>query len=62
MIPYTNLHPSEYTQRLRYYPFAVFLDRCDGSCNNLNDLSQNYGFQTNRRFKSKRVQHDYMNN
>ena len=28
-----NLHPNEYTQGLRYYPFAV------GSCNTLNDLS-----------------------
>ena len=34
-----NLHPSEYTQGLRYYPFAVNLDICVGSCNTLNDLS-----------------------
>ena len=33
-----NLHPNECTQGLRYYPFAVNLGRCDGSCNNLNDL------------------------
>ena len=25
-----NLHPNEYTQGLRYYPFAVNLDRCMG--------------------------------
>ena len=36
-----NLHVNEYTQALPYYPFAVFLDRCIGSCNtlNFNDLS-----------------------
>ena len=34
-----NLHPSKYSQKFHYYPFAVKLDRCDGSCNNLNDLS-----------------------
>ena len=34
-----NLHPDEYTQGLRYYPFAVNLDRCVGSCNALNDFS-----------------------
>ena len=34
-----NLHPKEYTQELHYYPFAVNLDRCVGSCNTLNDLS-----------------------
>ena len=34
-----NLHPNEYTQGLRYYPFPVKLDRCAGSCHTLNDLS-----------------------
>ena len=34
-----NLHPNEYTQELRYYPFAVNLERCVESCNILNDLS-----------------------
>ena len=34
-----NLHPSEYSQELHYYPFAVNLDRCVGSCNTINDLS-----------------------
>ena len=33
-----NLHPNEYRQELHYYPFAVKLDRCVGSCNTLNDL------------------------
>ena len=34
-----NLHPSKYSQEFHYYPFAVKLDRCVGSCNTLNDLS-----------------------
>ena len=34
-----NLHPNEYRQEFHYYPFAVELDRCVGSCNTLNDLS-----------------------
>ena len=28
---FTNLHPNEYSQGLRYYPFAFNLDRCMGS-------------------------------
>ena len=28
-----NLHPNEYSQEFQYYPFAVKLDRCVGSCN-----------------------------
>ena len=34
-----NLHPNEYSQEFHYYPFAVKLDRFDGSCNAPNDLS-----------------------
>ena len=34
-----NLHPNEYSQELRNYLFAVNLDRCTGSCNTLDDLS-----------------------
>ena len=34
-----NLNCNEYTRGLRYYPFAVNLDRCVRSCNTLNDLS-----------------------
>ena len=34
-----NLHSKKYSQELHYYPFAVKLDRCIGSCNTLNDLS-----------------------
>ena len=33
-----NLHPSEYSQK-HYYPIAVSLDRCVGSYNTLDDLS-----------------------
>ena len=33
-----NLHPNEYSQEFHYYPFAVKLDRCVGSCNTLNGL------------------------
>ena len=34
-----NLHPIEYSQDFCYYPFAVKLDRCVGSCNTVDDLS-----------------------
>ena len=34
-----NLYTNEYTQGLYYYPFSVNLDRCVGSCNTINDLS-----------------------
>ena len=34
-----NLHPNEYSQELHYYLFLVKLDKCVGSCNTLNDLS-----------------------
>ena len=34
-----NLHPNEYSQELRYYPFAVKLYRSVGGCNTLNGLS-----------------------
>ena len=34
-----NLHSNEHSQEFYYYPFAVKLDRCVGSCNTLNDLS-----------------------
>ena len=33
-----NLHPNEYSQEFRLYPFSVKLDRCVGSCNTLKDL------------------------
>ena len=34
-----NLHPNEYSQELHCYSFAVRLNRCVGSCNTLNQLS-----------------------
>ena len=34
-----NLHPNKYIEVFNFYPFAVKLDRCAGSCNNINDLS-----------------------
>ena len=34
-----NLHFNEYSQEFYYYSFSVKLDRCVGSCNILNDLS-----------------------
>ena len=34
-----NLYPNEYSQEFHYYPISVKLDRCVGSCNTLNDLS-----------------------
>ena len=34
-----NLHPNEYSREFPYYPFVVPLNRCVGSCNTLNDLS-----------------------
>ena len=34
-----DLHPNEYIQELHYCPFVVKFDRCVGSCNTLNELS-----------------------
>ena len=34
-----NFHPNEYSQELYYYQFPVKLDRCVGSCNTHNVLS-----------------------
>ena len=34
-----DLNPDEYNQALRYYPFMVKLDRCNGSYNNLDEPS-----------------------
>ena len=33
-----NLHPNEYSQEFRDYPFSVKLDRFIGSCNTVNNL------------------------
>ena len=34
-----DLNRVEYNQGLSYYPFMVRLDRCNGSCNTLNNSS-----------------------
>ena len=34
------LNPNECNQRLSYYPFMVNLDRCNGICNTINDISR----------------------
>ena len=36
---FINLHPNEYSQELHNCTFEFKLDRCVGSCNTLNDLS-----------------------
>ena len=36
---FINLYPNEYSQELHYHPITVNLDRCVGSCNSLNVLS-----------------------
>ena len=35
----TDLHRNEYSQEFHYYPFEVKSDRCVGSCDTLNELS-----------------------
>ena len=39
----TNLHPNEYSQELHYYTYVVKLDRCVGTYNTHNDLSNKVG-------------------
>ena len=36
---FINLHLNEYSQELHYHPFTVKLDKCVGSYNTFNDLS-----------------------
>ena len=36
---FIDLHPNNYRQDFHYYTIVVKLDRCAGSCNILNDLS-----------------------
>ena len=36
---FIDLHPNKYSQEFHYYPFAVKGDRCAGSCNTINGLS-----------------------
>ena len=51
-----NPHPDEYTKGLRYYQFAVKLDRCARICNTLNDLSNRVDIPNKTYFK-----YDYRN-
>ena len=44
-IYFYKLHPNEYSQEFCYYPFAVKLDRCVGSCNTINDVSFSYDYR-----------------
>ena len=58
-----NLHPIEYTQGLRYYPFVVNLDRYVGSCNTLKNLSNEIHVANERKdLKPNCFQDDYRNN
>ena len=57
----TNLHPNEYSEELHHYLFIVKLDRCVGSCNTLNDLSNKVCVPNKTADYSKCVQHDYRN-
>ena len=41
-----NLHLNEYSQEFHYYPFVVKSDKCVGSYNTLNDLSNKVWVQT----------------
>ena len=50
-----NLHPNEYRQVFQYYPFAVKLDRCVGSCNTLNDLSNKVCVPNTSKYLNLRV-------
>ena len=47
-----NFHPNKYSQEFHYYPFDVELDRCVGSCNTLNDLSNKVCVQNEKKKKN----------
>ena len=57
----TNLHRNEYSQQFHYYLFTVKLDRCVGSCNTLNDLSNKVRIPNKTEDLKLSVQHDYRN-
>ena len=56
-----NWHPNKYSQEFHYYPFVSKLDRCVGSCNTPNNLSNKVCVSNKTRFKSNGVQRDYWN-
>ena len=37
---FISFHPNDYSQEFNYYPFAVKLDKCVGSCNTLKEFSR----------------------
>ena len=39
-----NLYPNKCSREFHYYPFAVKLNTCVGSCNSLNDLVNKTNF------------------
>ena len=50
-----NLHPNEYSHKFHYYQFPVKLDRCVGSCNTINDLSNKLCFPNKAKDLNLRV-------
>ena len=56
-----NLHPNKYGQQFHYYPFSVKLDRCVGSHNALNDLSNKVCVPYKTKLLIQRIQRDYRN-
>ena len=44
-----DLNPTEYNQRFHCYPFTANLNRCNGSCNTLDDPFDKYVFQTEQK-------------
>ena len=50
-----NLYPNEYSQEFHYYSFAVKLDRCVGSCNTLNYLSNKVCVKIHIKNKYKKI-------
>ena len=58
---FINSHPNEYSQVFHNYQFTVKLDKCVGSCNTLNDLSNKVCVPNKTEDLSKGFQHDYRN-
>ena len=55
---FINLHLHGYNQEFLYNLFSVKLDRCVGSCNTLNALSNKVCIPNKTRFKSECFQYD----
>ena len=52
---FINLNPNEYSQELHNYPFTVKLERCVGSYNTLNGLSNNACVLNKREYLNLRM-------